>query len=204
MATAAAAVPFTVAYAQSSPGTFRPADSEARPYAAAEIRASRSESDLTEIHKLEIQQEARHLAAWKLQVAAAERAREAAAAQAQASRSARRSAVTADHPVYVTSDCPPAPANMRQLGRQIMAAYFTASQWAYLDQLWSRESEWNPYCENPSSGAYGIPQALPGSRMGVGWRDDPAAQIRWGCQYILQRYGTPESAWAHELAYGFY
>lgn len=145
-----------------------------------------------------------HMAAAKHARLAALRAQQLAAARAQASRSVQRPAVSSDHPIYVTGSCPPGPAGMQALGRQIMVRYFDQSQWSYLDKLWERESGWNPYCENPSSGAYGIPQALPGSKMGSGWRDDPSAQIDWGCRYIAERYGTPAAAWAHELAYNYY
>ena len=65
--------------------------------------------------------------------------------------------------------------------------------------LWERESGWNPYAENPYSGAYGIPQALPGSKMasaGADWRTNPRTQIIWGLDYIAGRYGTPCDAWA--------
>jgi hypothetical protein len=73
-------------------------------------------------------------------------------------------------------------------------------QWAALEQLWTRESGWNYKAENPSSGAYGIPQSLPGSKMaaaGKDWRTNPETQIRWGLDYIKGRYGGPKRAWAH-------
>jgi hypothetical protein len=72
--------------------------------------------------------------------------------------------------------------------------------------LWQRESGWRYNAENPS-GAYGIPQALPGSKMataGADWQTNPATQIKWGLGYIQSRYGTPCSAWAFEEANGFY
>ena len=80
-------------------------------------------------------------------------------------------------------------------------------QWAPLDKLWNRESGWNKYAENPYSGAYGIPQAVPGSKMasaGKSWRSNATTQIRWGLGYIKSRYGRPRAAWNHELAYGWY
>ena len=73
-------------------------------------------------------------------------------------------------------------------------------QWAALENLWTRESGWNYKAENPSSGAYGIPQSLPGSKMaaaGKDWRTNPETQIRWGLDYIKARYGGPKRAWAH-------
>lgn len=76
---------------------------------------------------------------------------------------------------------------------------FALDQMSCLDSLWSHESGWNHRAENPSSGAYGIPQALPGSKMaeyGDDWRTNPATQIRWGLNYIENRYGTPCGAWS--------
>jgi hypothetical protein len=80
-------------------------------------------------------------------------------------------------------------------------------QWKPLKWLWNRESGWNKYAENPYSGAYGIPQALPGSKMasaGNHWRTNATTQIRWGLRYIKSRYGRPRLAWDHSQAYGWY
>lgn len=80
-------------------------------------------------------------------------------------------------------------------------------QWGCLDSLWQRESGWNHLAMNPSSGAYGIPQSLPGDKMasaGADWRTNPTTQIRWGLGYIQGRYGSPCSAWAHSEAVGWY
>jgi hypothetical protein len=80
-------------------------------------------------------------------------------------------------------------------------------QFHYLDLLWIRESGWNRYASNPYSGAYGIPQALPGSKMasaGPDWRTSARTQIVWGMGYIKSRYGSPWGAWQHELQYGWY
>jgi hypothetical protein len=80
-------------------------------------------------------------------------------------------------------------------------------QFHYLDLLWIRESGWNRYALNPYSGAYGIPQALPASKMasaGPDWRTSARTQIIWGMGYIRSRYGTPWGAWQHELQYGWY
>lgn len=80
-------------------------------------------------------------------------------------------------------------------------------QWGCLDALWNFESGWNVYAANPGTGAYGIPQALPGSKMAVAgpdWQGDAATQIRWGLAYIGDIYGTPCAAWAHDRADGWY
>jgi hypothetical protein len=80
-------------------------------------------------------------------------------------------------------------------------------QWYALEQLWIRESGWNHTAKNPSSGAYGIPQSLPGDKMaaaGPDWLTNPQTQIRWGCSYIKDRYTTPAGAWAHFQAKNWY
>ena len=80
-------------------------------------------------------------------------------------------------------------------------------QFSCLVSLWNRESHWNVYAGNPSTGAYGIPQALPGSKMasaGADWADNPATQITWGLGYITGRYGDPCGAWAHSESSGWY
>ena len=96
----------------------------------------------------------------------------------------------------------------RSLAKPLVAAQgWSDSEYQCLVLLWNRESQWNPYAENSSSGAYGIPQALPGSKMasaGADWRTNPITQINWGIGYIKGRYGTPCSAWAHSNAVGWY
>lgn len=84
---------------------------------------------------------------------------------------------------------------------------WSAGEFSCLNSLWQRESGWNPYAANPSSGAYGIPQALPGSKMasaGADWQTSAATQIRWGLGYIRATYGSPCGAWGHESSYGWY
>jgi len=76
-------------------------------------------------------------------------------------------------------------------------------QFSCLVSLWNRESGWNVYASNPS-GAYGIPQALPGSKMGPGWQTSATVQINWGLGYIAGRYGNPCGAWAHSQSTGWY
>lgn len=97
----------------------------------------------------------------------------------------------------------------RALGlRMATAAGLNAQQRHCLDLLWTRESGWQARVWNSAgSGAYGIPQALPASKMaaaGADWRTNPATQIRWGLGYIKGRYTTPCSAWAHETTDGWY
>ena len=76
-----------------------------------------------------------------------------------------------------------------------------------LVKLWNKESRWNPYASNSSSGAYGIPQALPASKMatyGTDYRTNYKTQIEWGLSYIKSRYGTPTAAWNHSCNKGWY
>lgn len=80
-------------------------------------------------------------------------------------------------------------------------------QFGCLVQLWTRESGWSVSADNTSSGAYGIPQALPGSKMasaGPDWQTNPHTQITWGLGYIQGSYGSPCQAWAHETSAGWY
>jgi hypothetical protein len=80
-------------------------------------------------------------------------------------------------------------------------------EYSCLVALWDRESHWNVYAYNASSGAYGIPQALPGEKMasvGADWATNATTQITWGLSYISGRYGTPCGAWAHSEDQGWY
>lgn len=87
----------------------------------------------------------------------------------------------------------------RSAARALMGEYgFGPGQWSCLDNLWQGESGWRYTAENPSSGAYGIPQSLPASKMatvGADYRTNPVTQIRWGLEYIKLSYGTPCGAW---------
>ena len=82
-----------------------------------------------------------------------------------------------------------------------------ASQTTCLDELWTRESNFETGATNPQTGAYGIPQSLPAAKMaaaGADWQTNPATQIRWGLGYIAATYGTPCAAWSHEEAVSWY
>ncbi|MFF5207486.1 lytic transglycosylase domain-containing protein [Streptosporangium sp. NPDC000396] len=96
--------------------------------------------------------------------------------------------------------------------RAIAFRLLSRRAWSYnqfrcLDSLWTRESNWNHQAHNQSSGAYGIPQALPGSKMsgsGGDWRSNPVTQIHWGLRYIKSRYGSPCGAWGHFQSSNWY
>ena len=95
----------------------------------------------------------------------------------------------------------------QSFARAVGDATWGPGQFPYLNLLWERESGWNPAATNPVSGAFGIPQALPAAKMasaGPNWASNPYTQIIWGIGYIHATYGTPQAAWAHELAYSWY
>jgi hypothetical protein len=138
-------------------------------------------------------------------VATAKAAEAAAAKQAAASRAA--SAAQPTH-TAVTQQAAEPSGSPQQVAEQLLGQFgWSGSQFSCLQPLWERESGWDVTAENPSSGAYGIPQALSGSSMassGPDWQTDAATQIRWGLTYIQGRYGSPCGAWAHEEAEGWY
>ncbi len=96
----------------------------------------------------------------------------------------------------------------RGIARALLPDFgFADSQFNCLDLLWIRESNWRWNADNPSSSAYGIPQALPGSKMstaGADWESNPETQIKWGLGYIKNRYGNPCAAWDHSQRVGWY
>ena len=109
--------------------------------------------------------------------------------------------------VYVTST-PPDPGTAQSTAYNLMASFGFSPQTYFgcLVDIWNRESGWRYDAEN-ASGAYGIPQSLPGSKMasaGADWETNPATQIKWGLGYIKNTYGNPCSAWAFEEANGYY
>jgi hypothetical protein len=101
----------------------------------------------------------------------------------------------------------PDPGSAQAYAQSKLAAQGMGSdQFSCLVALWNRESGWNVYAENPD-GAYGIPQALPGSKMssaGPNWESSYVTQVDWGLGYIEGRYGTPCGAWAQSQSTGWY
>ncbi len=96
----------------------------------------------------------------------------------------------------------------RDIAKALLPEFgFSSDQFSCLDSLWTRESNWRVNADNPTSSAYGIPQALPGSKMssaGADWATNPVTQITWGLGYIQGRYGSPCSAWGHSQSHGWY
>jgi hypothetical protein len=102
----------------------------------------------------------------------------------------------------------PDPGSAEAIAEGLLPAYgfSVSSQWGCLYQIWEHESGWVYNAENPS-GAYGIPQALPGDKMasaGPDWQTDPTTQIKWGLGYIKSIYGTPCDAWAFWEVHDYY
>ncbi len=133
--------------------------------------------------------------------AAAEKA--AASSSSSSSSSSSRSASPVPS-VNVNVD----PGSAQGIARSMLAGRgWGDDQFACLVSLWNKESGWNVTAYNRSSGAYGIPQALPGNKMasaGADWQTNPATQIAWGLGYIGGRYGTPCGAWGHSQSVGWY
>lgn len=102
----------------------------------------------------------------------------------------------------------PDPGSAQAIAYQMLQARGMGDdQYSCLVSLWNKESHWNVYAHNTGSGAYGIPQALPGSKMasaGSDWQSNPATQITWGLGYITGRYSTPCGAWSHSQSSGWY
>lgn len=102
----------------------------------------------------------------------------------------------------------PDPGSAQAIAYQMLQARgWGDDQYNCLVSLWNRESGWNVYAYNAGSGAYGIPQALPGSKMasaGPDWQNSAATQITWGLGYISGRYSTPCGAWSHSESSGWY
>jgi hypothetical protein len=132
-----------------------------------------------------------------------------AAAEAAADQAAQEQAQQDQQSQPAAPPAAPVPSGAaQQIAMGMLGSYgWSSGQFSCLVSLWNQESGWNVYATNPTSGAYGIPQALPGSKMasaGPDWQTDAATQIRWGLSYIQSLYGSPCGAWAHEEADGWY
>jgi hypothetical protein len=104
---------------------------------------------------------------------------------------------------------PPDPGTAQSVAYNLLPTFgfSAAAQFPCLNNIYSRESGWRYNAENGESGAYGIPQALPGDKMasaGADWQTNVTTQIKWGLGYIKSRYGTPCGAWSFWQAHDFY
>ncbi|MET7690761.1 transglycosylase SLT domain-containing protein [Streptomyces sp. NPDC005483] len=121
------------------------------------------------------------------------------AAEAKAKQEQQAKAASGVFPVQSSYTA----AQVQAIARQIVPG----GQFQCFSNIVNHESTWNYLAVNPSSGAYGLVQALPGSKMssvGADWRTNPATQIKWGLNYMNVRYGSPCDAWAYWQAHGNY
>ncbi|HVB41488.1 MAG TPA: lytic transglycosylase domain-containing protein [Streptosporangiaceae bacterium] len=107
----------------------------------------------------------------------------------------------------IVPSAPPNPGTAQAIAYKMLSSFgFSTNQFGCLNNIWSRESGWRYNAAN-ASGAYGIPQALPGSKMasaGADWLTNPATQIKWGLGYIKSVYGTPCNAWVFWQGHSWY
>ncbi|MFD8318775.1 aggregation-promoting factor C-terminal-like domain-containing protein [Kitasatospora purpeofusca] len=169
------------------------AEADAKAQADAQAAAAQAEADAAAATAAAAQAQADAKAQADAQ-AAAKAADAKAKSDAAASRSQERSALNSK-PSYSGSP------------REIAAQIVPAGQLQCFSNIVSRESSWNVTATNASSGAYGLVQSLPGSKMasaGSDWRTNPATQIKWGLDYMNSRYGSPCGAWSFWQSHHWY
>ena len=168
----------------------------------AEIRDEAA--DLAAAHRKAAQEQAAKKAAGTRAIAAASRS----AAQPSAQPAAQSTSGAQPTQAATAAAAPAASGSPQQIAAAMLASFgWSSSQFSCLDPLWAHESGWSVTAYNPGSGAYGIPQAVPGGKMasaGPGWQTNAATRIRWGLEYIKGTYGSPCAAWDHEQATGWY
>lgn len=197
--------PSSSSSASSSPSSSASAQEEARKKQEAQNQkeaARREAARKEEARREEARRKAQAAALAKAQAQAEATARRKAAAAAAAAKAQQaRAQQEASSTWHAT------PAQAQVYGQAAAAQYgWTGNQWQAVVWLFNRESNWRWNAANPS-GAYGIPQALPGSKMassGSDWHDNAATQINWGLGYISGRYGTPLKAKAYHLSHNWY
>jgi HPt (histidine-containing phosphotransfer) domain-containing protein len=169
---------------------------------------------------LSAEEHAQEVARMRNQLEAVEQARKAAQDQAQVKRAAKNAALARYEALRKTNESSRDERASRDAERKKLEGTpkevaknllpdhgWGEGQFTCLEKLWNKESRWRVDADNPTSSAYGIPQALPGNRMaayGSDWRTNPVTQIKWGLDYIEDRYGSPCSAWSHSQAKGWY
>lgn len=172
---------------------------------AAAHRPDPTVADLAAIDAAQKSAQARAVAS--AQAAASQAASAEAKARQRAATEASRSKTTGGSVGPIPTSCNSYTGN-RAIGcTLVLAAGLSLTQMACLDKMWTHESNWRTTAENASSGSYGIPQSLPGSKMaafGSDWKTNPVTQIKWGLSYIKNRYGTPCDAWSFWQTHNFY
>jgi hypothetical protein len=182
------------------------ADQLAAERAAAKVRANREATRVKVVAAKQAAKRAKSLGKQTKAIVAQQvkiKAALAAAARKAAEEKAARARALANRGYQ------PGVTDPREMARQILKNKFNygSNQFECFDNIIMRESKWRIDATNPSSGAYGIPQALPGSKMaseGSDWRTNPATQIIWGIKYMEDRYGSPCAAWSFKSAKGWY
>jgi hypothetical protein len=175
-----------------SGGVFSSDATMSTPAAASDLTAARQSSPLT----------ARELASRNRSVSRSADDRRATADKLKRAALSNASGVARTKVERINSSDP------KSLTRALMPEFgLSTAEFGCLDRIWTQESGWNVHADNPSSSAYGIPQALPGSKMssaGPDWADNAETQIRWGLGYIRDRYGSACSAWGFKSGHGWY
>ncbi len=203
--TAAIAVPAPVV-AISTPATDAAADQAALERAAAKARINREATRAQFVATEQAAKRAKSLGKQSKAIAA-QHAKIKAELAAAAKRAAEEKAAL--ERALRNRGYEPGVTDPREMARQILRNKYGygSSQFDCFDNIIMRESMWRVDATNPTSGAYGIPQALPGSKMATvasDWRTNPATQIIWGIEYMKDRYGSPCAAWSFKSANGWY
>ncbi|BEL11368.1 hypothetical protein Q0Z83_095590 [Actinoplanes sichuanensis] len=175
------------------------------------LKARQADHAAARAHRVVAEEAAAAKAATEVQSAASKaRKLEKEVIEAKEAEEAKK-AEEASGPVAYTGEIPSSCneySGSRKIGCALMLEDgFGLDQFPCLDKLWKKESGWNYKALNSGSGAYGIPQALPGDKMaseGSDWKTNPATQIKWGLGYIKGRYDTPCGAWSHSQNVGWY
>ncbi|MFD8085761.1 transglycosylase SLT domain-containing protein [Kitasatospora sp. NPDC059722] len=179
----------------------------ATPVAAVSVADQAAQAPQTPQADPAAQAQADAAAAAQAQAQAAAQAQAEADAKAQADAKAKADADAAASRSQQRQTLSAAPAAPTGTPQQIAAQLVPAGQLQCFSNIVSRESTWNPLAVNASSGAYGLVQALPGSKMasaGSDWRTNPATQIKWGLDYMNSRYGSPCGAWSFWQTHHWY
>jgi hypothetical protein len=203
--TSAIAVPAAIVEI-SAPAAASPTDELTAERGLAEARANRELSRAQVVAARQAAKRAKSLGK-QTKAIAAEHAKIKAEIAAAAKKAAEEKAARAR--ALANRGYEPGVTDPKEIARQILKNKFGygSSQFDCFNNIIMRESMWKVNATNPSSGAYGIPQALPGSKMaseGSDWRTNPATQIIWGIKYMKDRYGSPCAAWSFKSSRGWY
>jgi hypothetical protein len=209
-----------VSLATTLPGGSSPASASAdaaHPTTIGQQAAAQSSSDgvgqavmFTRMHSLQAgrQQQVAAAKTAAAKAAAAKAAAKAAAVKSAQQAAARKAAAQRAQSARQAAATSTPSGSPRQIAERMLGQFgWSSTQFSCLQPLWEHESGWSVTAENSSSGAYGIPQSLPGAQMasaGADWQSNAATQIRWGLTYIQGRYGSPCGAWAHEESDNWY